>query len=153
MMHTPTTAEILRYELEIPIKASKEKVWKSLTEETNAWWLPDFHVVGEGSVITFDARAGGHLIETKEGGGSLLWYTVTMVTPERSIHMVGHMAPEWGGPATTMLELALVENDGETLFRVRDAIYGNASASSAKSLEDGWRKLFTEGLAAHAEQT
>ena len=151
-MSEPATAQILRYELEIRIKATAERVWAALTEETNAWWLADFHMVGEGSVVKFDARAGGHLIETMAGGGSLLWYTVNMCIPQRSIHLVGHMAPEWGGPATTMLELALVEGDGVTHLRVSDALFGNVSASTAKSLEDGWRQLFGDGLGAYVEE-
>ena len=45
-----------KYELEITIDAPRETVWKSLTSEIDLWWLPDFRMVGEGSVVTFDAR-------------------------------------------------------------------------------------------------
>lgn len=141
----------LAYELEIPIDAPRAKVWKALTDGVNAWWLPDFHMVGEGSTVTFDARAGGQLIETHENGGGLLWYTVAMVTPGESIHLVGHCFPEWGGPATTLLHLALEEQDGTTILRVSDSQYGHPSESSMKSLEEGWTQLFTEGLKRHVE--
>ena len=144
--------QALKYELQIQIAAPKAAVWQALTEETNAWWLPDFHMVGEDSVVTLEARAGGHLIESKADGGSLLWYTVHMCIPGQSLHLVGFMAPEWGGPATTMLELSLEETDTGTQLVVRDALFGQVTKSVAKSLEEGWGKLFGQGLKQHAER-
>jgi len=141
----------VRYELEIEIEASREAVWEALTEETDAWWLPDFHMVGAGSVVTLDARAGGALVEQREGGGSLLWYTVQMCTPGESLHLVGHVAPEWGGPATTMLKLTLEETNGGTVLRVQDALFGQVSDANARSLEEGWGQLFGQGLKPHVE--
>ncbi|MFT7667929.1 MAG: hypothetical protein ACI8X5_000615 [Planctomycetota bacterium] len=151
-MTSTSPATILQYEFELTIKAPTAKVWQALTEETNAWWLPDFHMVAAGSTVTLDARAGGPLVEQMENGCSLLCYTVTMCVPESSLHLVGHMAPQWGGPATTMLELALSECDAGTKFIVRDAIYGNAKEKVASSLESGWRQLFGQGLGAHVEE-
>ena len=147
---TPRT-EPRSYELEIAIDASREAVWNALTEETNAWWLPDFHMVGEGSTVSFDARAGGQLIETKEDGAGLLWYTVHMCTPGESIHMVGHVFPQWGGPATSLLHMALEERDGQTVLRVTDSHHGQVSEANLRSLEEGWTWLFTDGLKQHVE--
>ncbi len=143
--------QALKYELQIPIDAPQAVVWKALTEETNAWWLPDFHMVAADSVVSLQARAGGHLIESVADGGSLLWYTVQMCVPGKSLHLVGFMAPEWGGPATTMLELSLDETDTGTMLVVRDALFGQITESTAKSLEEGWGKLFGQGLKQHAE--
>ncbi len=143
--------QALHYELQIPIDAPQAVVWKALTEETNAWWLPDFHMVAADSVVSLQARAGGHLIESVADGGSLLWYTVQMCVPGKSLHLVGFMAPEWGGPATTMLELSLEETDTGIVLVVRDALFGQVTASTAKSLEEGWGKLFGQGLRRHVE--
>jgi len=38
------------------IDAPRERVWQALVDETNAWWLPDFHMVGEGSVVTLGSQ-------------------------------------------------------------------------------------------------
>ena len=142
-----------RYELEIQIAAPRERVWQALIDDTNAWWLPDFHMVGEDSIVSLHARAGGHLIESKADGSSLLWYTVHMCVPEKSLHLTGFMAPEWGGPATTMLELSLEETDTGTQLLVRDALFGHITESVAKSLKEGWGKLFRQGLKVHAERS
>lgn len=145
----PTRAA--KYELEIPIQAPVEIVWKALTEDTNAWWLPDFHMVGKGSVVTLDARAGGQLIETQPDGGSLLWYTVQYCKPGEALYLVGYVAPDWGGPATTMLKLALEEHDGGTRLAVSDALFGCIEDSGVQSLHEGWTQLFTDGLKKHVE--
>jgi len=64
--------QALTYELEVEIEAPAETVWKALTADVNSWWLEDFHMLGPGSVVTLDTRAGGSLVEHMEGGGSLL---------------------------------------------------------------------------------
>ena len=140
-----------RYELQIPIEAGREDVWRALVEETNAWWLPDFHMVGEGSVVTLDARAGGQLIETREDGGGLLWYTVEKCTPGEELQMVGHLGAAWGGPTTTMLSLVLGEQGEGTLLVLTDAQHGHVSEKNVESLRAGWQQLMSDGLKAHVE--
>lgn len=139
------------YELEIPIDADRKRVWKALTEEINFWWLPDFHMTGEGSIVTLDVRAGGHLLEVHEDGSSLMWSTVHMCQPEKSLDLVGHIGAEWGGPNTDMMHLSLEERDGGTVLHVHASMFGNVDEANLKSLEDGWRQLFTDGLKRHAE--
>ena len=139
------------YEMEIPIEAPRERVWQALTEEINAWWLPDFHMTGEGSVVTFDAVAGGQLYERHESGKTLLWCTVHMCEPGVSIYMVGHTSPDWGGPATSMLKFQLEDKDDGTVLRISDALFGHVSDETVNSLQGGWRWLMTDGLKAHVE--
>jgi uncharacterized protein YndB with AHSA1/START domain len=146
-----TDTRALQYELEVSIDADPATVWATLTEDTDAWWLPDFHVVAADSVVTLDARAGGLLVEQQKGGGSLNWYQVQHCAPGESLHLVGHLSPDWGGPATTMLSITLEERDGGTTLRVRDALFGVVGEGTAKSLESGWKQLFGEGLARCAE--
>ncbi len=138
------------YELEIAIDGSREKVWQAITRDTNLWWLPDFHVTGADSIIELRAEAGGQLIERRENGTSLLWYTVHMVDPGKSIHLVGHSFPEWGGPSTTMLKIAVDGEDGEdggpSVVRITDSLFGGSSDKAVESLREGWTTLFTDGL-------
>ena len=39
------------YTIEVAIAAPRIRVWQALTEEIDAWWLPDYHEMGEGSVV------------------------------------------------------------------------------------------------------
>jgi len=140
------------YTLEIAIQGSREAVWTALTDEVNAWWLPDFHMVGPDSIVRFEPRAGGTLLESKTDGSSLLWYTVQMAMPAESLHLVGHLGPDWGGPATSLLSLTLETRGDETVLRVRDALYGQVTDAGAAQQQDGWRQLFTDGLKAYVEK-
>jgi len=150
---TQDETRALKYEIVVAINAPLNSVWSALVDETDAWWLPDFHMLGEGSEVTLEARAGGALLEAREDGGSLLWYTVQMCVPGQSLHLVGQIAPEWGGPATSMLALALSERDGQTLLTVRDALFGQVTQAHADSQREGWIALFTNGLKRHVEAT
>ena len=140
-------------ELEIAIEAPREKVWNAMFEEANAWWLPDFRVAGPNSKVTFDPTPGGRgMVETTEDGGGLLWFNTQMYLPsEFKIYLVGHIAPEWGGPTTSNLKLALEETDSGCILKVTDARHGNIDENQTQSYEDGWNQLFGNGLKKHVE--
>ena len=143
------------YELEIAINAPREKVWSTLLEDTGSWWLPDFHVAGPESTITFDTAAGGRgLVEENPNGDSLLWFSVHLFQPSQfKIYLIGHEAPEWGGPTTVSLKLAVEETESGCVLKVTDARHGNVSESSVQSYANGWRQLFTDGLKAYVERS
>jgi uncharacterized protein YndB with AHSA1/START domain len=145
---TTTAARVARYELEVAIEAPRDVVWKTIVDDTNAWWLPEFHMIGEGSVVTFDLRAGGHLIEHLEGTGSLLWATVHMCQPEQfTVYLVGHTAADWGGPTTSSMKLVLEATDEEScVLKVSDALHGQIDETNIEQLRHGWTWLFTDGL-------
>lgn len=146
-------SNVAQYELEIAIDAPPETVWKALTDETNAWWLPDFHMVSPNSTVTFEAHAGGHLMEQCEDGGSLLWYTVQCCQPQQhTIYLIGHTAPDWGGPSTSHLKLSVVAgDDGGSVFKVTDGQMGRVTKVSVERVQSGWNNLFTDGLKQYVE--
>lgn len=150
-----TNSSCHEYVLEIEISASRERVWKAIFEETNGWWLPDFHVAGPDSVVTLDPKAGGRgLVEETSDGASLLWYSVQMYLPnDFKVYLVGHIAPEWGGPATSSLKLALEETDGGCKLQVTDARHGKIDENQVQSYAEGWTNLFSDGLKAFVEKS
>ena len=147
---------VASYKLQIEIKATRERVWEALIEQTNAWWLPDFRMTGEGSIVTFNTYAGGGLVEQHESGSSLLWYTVHWYRPDQfAVHLVGEIAPDWGGPSASHLKLSVVECDNDrehAVFHLADAHYGHIDAANLKSLHAGWTQLFTDGLKRFVEE-
>lgn len=151
MSATTMETRAVSYTFEVRIEAPKQSVWDALTEGINAWWLPDFHMMGADSVVRFEARAGGQLIEERADGSGLLWYTVSMCTPGTCLYMHSFTAPEWGGPHTTLLKLALEEDSGATVLRVTDSLVGHVTDSTANTMQEGWTQLFSEGLKAHLE--
>lgn len=146
------TVGAIRIELEIPIDAAPERVWKALVDDTGAWWPKDFYITADPGPMTLEAKAGGRLFERGKNGSELLWFTVFAIDPEKSMDLVGHLAPAYGGPATTMLHLELEPHGaGATLLKVCDAIFGHIG-EKIQSIQDGWRIIFHDNLKAFVER-
>ena len=116
-------ARVVQYEFEIDIEASPSRVWRALTDQISSWWLPDFHVLGQDSIVTLEPIPGGRLFE-QSGSKGLLWYTVLAISVNESLSLAGYCTPDWGGPFTTLLTIKLVENGKGTCVIVSDALYG-----------------------------
>ncbi len=142
---------IAQVELEIPIAAPIAHVWKALTEQVELWWPPDFFASAEPLRMKFDARLGGLLYEERVHGGGVVWYTVIALDPGVSVTLVGHMTPAFGGPATTILRLALREQGEGTILELSDAVFGKVGTGTAN--EEGWRALFEKAFKEFVEQT
>lgn len=150
-MNDITNAQIARYQFEVTINRSAVDLWALMIDEIDAWWINDFRALGEGSTMTLNAEAGGQLIEATVDDSGLEWYRVQMVSPGNSIYLVGDMAPDWGGPTTSMLKLAVEDRDNGAALIVSDALLGNVTKASVKSAESGWKTLFGTGLKVFAE--
>lgn len=141
-------AQCCSYELEVEIAAPRESVWTAIFDDVQSWWLPDFHILGTESTIQFERAPGGRgLIEELPDGTSLQWYTVQMILPrEFKVYLAGHIAPDWGGPATSMLQLEVEEIETGCRLRVTDARHGNVDEKQVESSQGGWQQLFGDGL-------
>ncbi len=138
-------ARVMQYEFEVDIDAPPTRVWRALTDQLTSWWLPDFHVLGEDSIVTLEPVPGGRLFEQNETSG-LLWYTVLAIAKNESLSLAGYCTPDWGGPFTTLLTVKLVETPKGTRVVVSDALYGRVDEKQAESLQSGWVRMFNDGL-------
>lgn len=146
------TVGAIRIELEIRIAAAPERVWKALVDDTGAWWPKDFYITADPRPMTLEAKAGGRLFERGKNGSELLWFTVFAIDPEKSMDLVGHLAPAYGGPATTMLHLELEpDGGGATLLKVSDAIFGHIG-EKLQTIKDGWHIIFHDNFKAFIER-
>lgn len=142
-------AEMARFELEIPIEAPPEQVWKALVEEASFWWREDFYATPAPHRFVIEPVLGGRVYEDAGEGNGVLWYTVQGIMQGQFINLSGFFFPPFGGPVTELLRLVLEpDGNGGTLFRVQDALVGAASA--AADVQKGWTMLFAE-LKKHAE--
>ena len=140
----------VQIELEVSIQAPRARVWGAIINEVGSWWHPDFYAI-PGATITLEPRAGGRLYEKNPDGAEGLWYTVTAINPERILELVGHLRPEYGGPATSLLKLSLGEKDGVTKLAITDTLFGSIDENTRKNIGTGWQQLFEEGLKAYLE--
>lgn len=154
MTTSPTAAHAaswFRIDLDIPIDATIERVWTTLLD-IGSWWLPDYYATPEPHTMLLEAEPGGRVFEKAEDGSGLLWFWVTSITPQKSMHLAGHLSPPFGGPATSQLYIALEkQDDGGTRLSVVNTMFGAVDDDSREQVESGWRALFTDGLKRRAE--
>lgn len=146
-----TEPRVARYEIEVMVKAPLQRVWEALIREPNEWWPNDFHCAGPDSVVMIDPTPGGMFREVSKSGG-LLWGTVIAVEAPKKITFQGSLAPDWGGPATSIITFALEEQGNNTVVKISDSLIGLITEGTMQSLEGGWKKLIGEGLKKHVEK-
>jgi hypothetical protein len=142
----------IQIDLSIPIAAPRDHVWRSLVQKIGSWWSKDFFALKKPENLTLEPNPGGRMFESNTEGAGLVWYTVIAVEPGESMNLAGHIAPPFGGPATTLLRLQLEDApDGGTVLNVSDSLFGCVDEGTRSSVTDGWRFLFEENLKRFAE--
>jgi uncharacterized protein YndB with AHSA1/START domain len=147
----PTGA--IQTEMEVTIDAPCEAVWKALIEDIDTWWLPDFHVAGKNRKIVLEPYVGGKFYEDAGEGNGVFWMKIITFQAPGQLTMAGHVAPPWGGPATSIVSISLkAARAGQTIVAVTDHVFGKVSDKLHKSLDEGWRRLFEDGLKKFVEK-
>jgi DNA-binding transcriptional ArsR family regulator len=144
-MNNPPNISIVA--MEIPIKASKEKVWKALTEDITFWWPRNFYTKSDAKSFHLEPKLGGRMYEDWGGGQGLVWYNVFGLDTPNSIALQGFMGAGYG-PACTILELTLAEMDGITTLKLVDSTIGKTDSCEKES---GWKELFHGSFVPYVE--
>ena len=133
-----------RVELEVAIEAPREKVWQGLVEEIGEWWPREFFTT-ESPRFTLDPHVGGYMYENTGDGTGAVWFQVLAFLPPEKLHLTGHIAPPYGGPATSLVQISLEsQGDSTTLFRLTDCLFGVLPEDSC--MDEGWRQIFEKNF-------
>ena len=134
---------------------SDKRLWKAITTRIDRWWPRDFLAHPKARRFVLEARLGGRMFEDAGKGAGLLWGTVWSIEPGRSLVVVGHSIPRFGGPSTGMMEFTIEPapkgKDGCTLAFTH-AIYGRTDKATIDCLKEGWTALFDISLRKHLEE-
>lgn len=140
---TPITSATHRLTLEIA--KPHPAVWKAFTAEIQHWWPKDFYATESPQRMVFEVKPGGRLYEDAGNGNGLVWYQVIAVSAPNSITMSGFIAPPFGGPATSLLNVTFSpKGKAATAMEVTDSTFGRLGDPGAT--EEGWRLLFEGGF-------
>lgn len=148
-------AVIAESQMEVEIAGSAEAVWKALTEDIGAWWPSDFFAGGQEGKrrYSLEARPGGRMLESWDGGGGVLWGTVMTVAPNKQLQVAGTTFPNWGGPSQWFGTWDLEEAGETTTLRFSESTLGRYSEEQAAGTREAWRYLFTTAIKSHVEGT
>jgi hypothetical protein len=142
--HTSPLRHEARFTLLLGV--APEVAWRVLVDDIDTWWPPSYRAVSHPSNMRFNATLGGRLEEIGKGENGVLWYTVQAVEAPSSITLAGFIAPPFGGPALSLLRIALTaQPDGLAMLELHDSIVGHADS---RTVEEGWREIFG-GLVTH----
>lgn len=121
------------------------EVFEQLTNGIMNWWPKSFYIGTYDGIepvgITFEPRAGAHLLEDWGDGAGLVWATSTVVHPPHKIVTVGDSSAQWGGPSRAFTEYAFTATDGGCKLVMKHEPYGAVKDATLKSLDEGWNEL------------
>lgn len=130
--------------IEITIEGLVADVWRALTDDINVWWPDDFYAGGKVGRREFslDAKPGGCMFERWDEGGGVLWGTVVSSDPQKSLQVLGHLFPNWGGPSQWYGSWELSTSGKHTKLRFTESSLGKISDDGMKNKEEGWQALW-----------
>ncbi len=145
-------AQIATVSMKISIGAPPKKVWRALTAEIGQWWPADFYAGGTHGQrnFTIEQQPGGRMFESWDSGGGLLWGTVVGIDPEKSLQVLGHLFPGWGGPSEWYGSWTLSQSGTRTILEFTESSLGKLSADGMDEKDKGWQFLWAT-LKAHVE--
>ena len=144
------TAGAANVVIKITIHAPVAKAWRNMIEDIAQWWRQDFLVCEGSQGMSLEPRVGGMLYErTDDSGGGYCWGSVISFQPEKHLAYVAQIVPPWGGPAQSVVQIAVepLDSDPEkaTLLTLTDSLIGHVHDELLDSLDEGWRQLFGDG--------
>ena len=149
------TAAAANVAITMEIKASIAQTWSAMIDDIGLWWRKDF-LVCEGSLgMRLEPRIGGKMYEALEGDGGFVWGNVISFQPNKHLAYVAQVVPPWGGPAQSVVQIALESNSSSsksTTLTLTDSLIGHVTEELLSCLDEGWRQLYGEGgLKSHVE--
>lgn len=144
------SVSVATHRLTLEIARPQATVWKAFTGEIHSWWPKDFYATESPQRIVFEVKPGGRLYEDSGKGNGLVWYQVIALNAPNSITMSGFIAPPFGGPATSLLNVSFsARSNSATTMEVTDSTFGCLRDIDATA--EGWRLLFEDGFKAWVE--
>lgn len=132
-------AQVFRIEQEISINASRQEVFKALTEKAGDWW--EFRLAPKGvpSTFSFEAVPGGRFLEKWGENDGAVWGNVYYVNAPEEIRLHGHLGMQ--GAVNSAYTYRLIENEGVTTLQLSHTASGVIEENWEESHNHGWKHL------------
>ncbi|MEH7125986.1 SRPBCC domain-containing protein [Bacillus sp. JJ1773] len=147
---TMETKKDFRIEQELFLEASREEVFKALTETVENWW--EFRLAPKGvtSHFTFDPVPGGQFIEKWGETEGAIWGNVYYVNAPAEIRLHGHLGMQ--GAVNSAYTYRLLEKEGGTLLQLSHAASGVIQEHWEEEHSKGWKYLLGTLLKNYVEK-
>lgn len=137
-------------EQEVFIDATREQVFKALTEKSGEWW--EFRLAPKGvtSQFTFNPIPGGQFIEKWGEDEGAVWGNVYYVNAPEEIRLSGHLGMQ--GAVNSSYTYRLLEKDGATLLQLSHSASGIIQKNWEQEHSEGWKHLLGTLLKNYVEK-
>lgn len=135
-------------ELEVPIKASPERIYQALTRDIAEWWDPDASW-GRGKLV-LEPEVGKRMWEDFGNGEGALFGIVTYVEHNKKLEIEGDHGLGSGVQGYIRLEL-VPQEDRTTLLKFSHRAFGEISERSRQRFPEGWKQLLAVNLPQYLE--
>lgn len=132
--------------LDVSIAAPRSDVFAALTADPGGWWGHPY-LRSDSTGLSLERRLGGLVVETWEGGGSVL-ATVTGWTDDRYLQLTG---PFHLGVALGIATFELSDRDNGTSVQFSFRAIGAIEPQFVERFADGWTDLLGRRLKTLAE--
>ncbi|WP_456273748.1 SRPBCC domain-containing protein [Bacillus sp. AK031] len=138
-MKTEEQSKIFRIEQETIINATREQVFKALTDKVEDWW--EFRLAPEGkkSSLTLNPVPGGQFIEKWDENAGAIWGNVYYVNAPEEIRIQGHLGMQ--GAVNSAYTYRLTEENGTTTLQLSHTASGVIEENWEESHTEGWKHL------------
>jgi DNA-binding transcriptional ArsR family regulator/uncharacterized protein YndB with AHSA1/START domain len=128
-----------RIEQELFINASREAVFRALTEKVEDWW--EFRIAPKGvtSHFTFEPVPGGQFIEKWGENDGAIWGNVYFVNAPEEIRLFGHLGMQ--GAVNSAYTYRLQEKEGGTVLQLSHTASGVIQEQWEQEHTKGWEYL------------
>ena len=149
-----TTTKLSAYDvrLEIPIAASRKRVWTALTKETSRWWPKHFYTQPDPKGFVIEPHVGGRVYEDWGDGAGGLWGVVIQWRPSEVMQWACDHFPQCGNTGRCIITVELREDGAGTIVHLHDSGYGRMSDTYTAETASGWTELVGTHLKAYVEK-
>lgn len=135
-------------EQEVEIRASRERVFKALTEEINEWWA--FRLGAKDSRFSFEPKINGVFYEDWGNGQGAVWGTVIYLKEQEEIRMNGLLGMK--GAVNSNYTYKLEERGNSTVLKLSHHAVGLLEPQWEEAHQHGWHELLGQYLKKYVEE-
>ena len=138
----------IRIRQEIPIKGSREKVFKALTSDVSSWWGAPY-LNGDAKKLIIEPRLGGLFFEDWGNCDGAVWGRVTQWKKNEIFEFTGPCG--MGGAVHGVVCFTLEGDHQSTLLKLEHGAVGHVTEKTQQMYGEGWKDLLSNRLKSFVE--
>ena len=140
--------EPLPIKLQVALQAPVDKVYQALTRDLNKWWS---YRISVDSFMVLEPQVGGRFFEEFNGGGGVLYASVTYLKQDKEIRLNGSMGLTDLASSSTIRLVLQAQQPDATLLLLSHHFLGRVNVITADTFRKRWEELLKQNLKSFVE--